>query len=382
MATIGGNNSVNDGLVFHYDTGNKLKSFKGEPTVNLYSEQEKINVVGGSFTTNTYENGIKTLENTIVDNSHVMWNSAAGFTVNCLIGDKITISAEYKTNCKILAKVRESNTNGSVSQSTRDIEDTKGEWVRYSITVDVLVNNPLLWWYIADYRPYSQFGKVEVRNWQCEVKPHPTPFTPTTRTATESLIDLRGNTLIDVTSTSFDSDGMYFDGIDDFVNSGLDLSWNNTNSVTIECVIHVSDLLEVRPFLGTNPYEWQFRQNSDKLEFTYWNETGGHTNGPLPIISNFFTVNTPVHMIMTWNSITSNMNFYKNGIEVGSYLFGNPTINKVTNGTMQIGGNIYKFTNTTRFWDGQIPITKIYNKALTPEEVKRNFNAVRSRFNI
>jgi hypothetical protein len=38
--------------------------------------------------------------------------------------------------------------------------------------------------------------------------------------------------------------------------------------------------------------------------------------------------------------------------------------------------------NTSQSWQGEIPITKVYNKALSAEEVSANFEVIRKRFNI
>jgi hypothetical protein len=45
-------------------------------------------------------------------------------------------------------------------------------------------------------------------------------------------------------------------------------------------------------------------------------------------------------------------------------------------------GDIYNGMGVPGEFNGQIPIVKIYNRALTADEVKRNFNGIRSRFNI
>jgi len=85
-----------------------------------------------------------------------------------------------------------------------------------------------------------------------------------------------------------------------------------------------------------------------------------------------------------WNMITatwdgSTMKLYTNSIKQNNELsyMGNGILRDI--GTIQLGYNF----NTGQPWtNGKISLFQIYNKALTPEEVKQNFDATRRRYGI
>lgn len=178
-----------------------------------------------------------------------------------------------------------------------------------------------------------------------------------------------------------------FDGTNDYVTTTLDLSWNNTNSVSISMWIKTASLTQSRGFLGTGNFEWQFRQgqyggaNSD-LVFVYWDNSGGHTNGSIPSMSGFFDNTNWKHLVMTWNSSNSTILFYKNGSQIFSQVYGNPSVNRVSSELMQIGGNVYSWDGAGAYWNGSFSNIQTYNRTLTATEVLQNFNATRNRFGV
>ena len=75
------------------------------------------------------------------------------------------------------------------------------------------------------------------------------------------------------------------------------------------------------------------------------------------------------------------MKLYVNGEPTGTtraYSAGSTGILKDLNG-VTIGGN---FNSSQPYFNGDIPIAKIHNRALTAGEVKQNFNAYKNRFDI
>lgn len=178
-----------------------------------------------------------------------------------------------------------------------------------------------------------------------------------------------------------------FDGTNDYTTTNLDLSWNNTNSVSISMWIKTGNLSQSKGFLGTGNYEWQFRQgqyggaNSD-LVFVYWDSTGGHTNGSIPSMSGFFDNTNWKHLVMTWNNSNSTMTFYKNSVSIYSLVYGNPSVNRVTSELLQIGGNVYSWDGLGAYWNGSFSNISIYNRTLTATEVLQNYNATKSRFGL
>jgi hypothetical protein len=84
--------------------------------------------------------------------------------------------------------------------------------------------------------------------------------------------------------------------------------------------------------------------------------------------------NTWYHAVFTRNAAGSGT-IYLNGILDGS---GTLSTAAVQTRAFEIGGS----TVLVRWLNGQIPISRLYNKALTATEIQQNFNAQRNRFNI
>lgn len=110
-----------------------------------------------------------------------------------------------------------------------------------------------------------------------------------------------------------------------------------------------------------------------------YNMTFGFFNGSWRNVTGFsMALNTWYHMMGTYDG--SNVRFYYNGVADTplSYV-----------GTAASGGEIRiarrwddVANNAANFFSGDIPIVKIYNRALSASEVLQNFNATRTRFGI
>ena len=384
MATAGGANIAVDGLVFGYDTGYPLvsgssdtyKFNRGEPTENLIANTNLINVVAGTFTTDSTVDGVRILENDQVNNSHVMWNSATGFIITCSSGAYITVSAEYKTDCTIRMRFRDNPYDAqydidggniaTISEQGVDF-NTNGEWKRYSLTAQTATANPDLWWYLVDYRTNNEFGRVEIRNWQIEVKSHATPFTTETRSVSGSLIDLTRTTDIDLSNVSFDSNAqMTFDGTDDVIN--INFPTLSSDSGSIEVVVSREGTVGnsfVFAKVGDNTNRYYLRQpNSDTFDAVRGNPLSNTSFGTL-------TLGKYYHLVMTWDSST--VYAYKNGVLQSSNSYTNPNTDisdaQVGDGP---GSNIAI----------NLPILKLYNRTLNPSEILQNYNAVKERFSL
>jgi hypothetical protein len=204
--------------------------------------------------------------------------------------------------------------------------------------------------------------------------------------------DLSGNgyngTLTNSPTFSNSNGGsIIFDGTNDYTSTSLDLSWNNTNSVSISMWIKTGNLSQSKGFLGTGNFEWQFRQgqyagaNSD-LVFVYWDNSGGHTNGSIPSMSGFFDDTNWKHLTMTWNNSNSTILFYKNGTQIFSQVYGNPSANRVSSELMQIGGNVYSWDGVGAYWNGSFSNIQTYNRTLSATEVLQNYNVTKTRFGL
>ena len=185
------------------------------------------------------------------------------------------------------------------------------------------------------------------------------------------------------TFNSINGGSIVFDGVNDHIITGYDLSWNNTNSVSVSVVL-TPTIVQTRGFIGKglSEWEWQLNQRGDGLELVYWNTSGGHTNGPITTISNVFEPNVPVSITVVWSHIDNKHYFYKNGTKVGENTWVNASINQNRTTGVNVGGAIYAWGLGGSYWTGRIHSVNLYNRDLTPQEVLQNYNATKSRFGL
>jgi hypothetical protein len=174
-----------------------------------------------------------------------------------------------------------------------------------------------------------------------------------------------------------------FDGVDNYINTGYDLSWNNTNSATISLFVKPATTNSSAGIIGkpSPDWEWAIMQDGTNLTFVYWNTGGGHTNGPVITLNNFFnSTENWINITLTWSHTDNKIRIYKNGILLNETTWTDASINQNRTNSVYLGGGIY--TWSTGYWSGSIANVSLYNKALTTNEVVQNFEAKRKKYNI
>jgi hypothetical protein len=211
-----------------------------------------------------------------------------------------------------------------------------------------------------------------------EVAGSASPFVDGTRSSTTSLIDLKETTDIDISNVTYDSTGQPdFDGTDDyFTTSGL--TTNSSASVSFETIIKFDGTLDSN---DRKVFHWdktstsngvaQIRKgtNNGILMYQHHNGTSWYTLS----VDNVVTSDTYIHILLVHSGTTATM--YKNGVQVGTTTVSN--LEYTNAGEILIG-----YRTSSEYWKGEIPIFKVYNKALTATEVKQNYNAYKNRFDI
>ena len=196
----------------------------------------------------------------------------------------------------------------------------------------------------------------------------------------------QGNNGSLVNGPTFDANNagsIVFDGTNDFISS-YDLSWNNTNSVSISMFIKPASLSTSKPIIGKQSYEWQIIQLQTSFYFIYWDTTGNSNNGPIVTITDFYTSTNFVNVLLVWNHSDNKYYFYKNAELVGTTTWTDASINRNLSAGINIGGNIYAYAPAGggSYWNGSIGLVQVYNRALSAAEIQQNFNATRYRFGI
>jgi hypothetical protein len=220
---------------------------------------------------------------------------------------------------------------------------------------------------------------------QWEKKSHPTPFAAYDRSSTQALKPVVSNTSLDLSNVSFDANAQItFDGTNDYIDLGADTVYKTGGGWTIESVVYYNsvaggynNITSPANFIGSdtisyNSWYWSVLDNKLAL----WNISPGVWKyGSTTLQSN-----TYYHIVLVCDNNGTSYQMYVNGNAEGgdhtTYLW-NPSYSGLL--VRYIGrGN----SSNVRVVNGKIPITKIYNRALTATEVQQNYKSYKTRFKL
>ena len=371
-------NIVEDGLVFLYDVDD-IQSYKGEPTINYgpasfgdwgtESTAERIatgNTFNGQPTYNcrtVVGQSYRGIEKTI-SGLRTAAGSSGTVTMSCMVRNN------NSTSYNMFAFI------GHDFTSTRNIA-ANSDWQKVQWTVNQSsMNNDYV-----EFRPYTNNASIylEMTMPMVEVnKGHATQFVDGTRSATQGLIDRTGNSTIDLSNVSFDSNAqMTFDGTDDYI-SAASFDMGTPTEITVECVIRFNGSLDSadRKVMhynksgGTNAvFQLRKGDSNSRLYYQAHNGSQWYTMTDTDAIES----DTWAHFIITHSGTSAIM--YKNGVQSATATMGNL---EWTNANDLLIG----YRTNSEYWKGDIAIMKIYNKALTSTEILQNYNAIKSRFSL
>ena len=439
MATIGGPNTKKDNVVFGYDTGYGVadyktitRFFRGAPTINYIHTQNAVaqssytaysatssgtwnakhpnairayNAQGGDITayinsgvndwTNTYH-AIWELD-PILKKPVVVMNDVGGqwkaksfgtglgswTSQGKTHGDTYTISwLQWVDNLSKNAKAGLYTKNSSGSNGFHDGQansasayNTKtNTWQRVYQTYTTNSNRDLSETLasIYMYGHHNVRATVKIADVQFTWGSTPFPFSAAyERSSTQSLIDLKRTADIDLSNISFDSTGQpAFDGTDEYINLGDYAAIKLGTNFTIECVVRPEEdkwmYFFHKGYGSNNSLAWGRHSSGDDWFFSTM-IGGSYQNSYMGTA----TLNKYCHLVATYDG--ANLRLYENGVL------------KVTSAKthdMLTSSSIAGIGGPDRYWNGKIPVTKIYSKVLTTEEVVSNFNAYKNRFGI
>ena len=207
-----------------------------------------------------------------------------------------------------------------------------------------------------------------------------------TRSNVQGLLDLTGNSTIDLTNAAFNSEGLLtFDGTDDTITIAPRKQYAITEAWTTELVF--------KPTVeGDNSWNGLFGGSLGQGGYWMFHSVGnlsyyeGHSTATGTKItyrpwtkSNTFTTNQYHHLTICYTPTSSTKGkfdlYYNGGEKVDSF---NWTFNWSYSLDMQTIGN----GGGNRYGTNDIHYFKQYSKTLTADEVAQNFKSVKSRFNI
>jgi hypothetical protein len=382
MPVAGGPNTLGENnLVFAYDTGDVKNSYIGEPTVNIYSTDGfSFWQLDGNHTATRYTGNAPELititsnydYHTIVTTGN--WSSEANRALVWTNSGLLQLSTQYAVS--FYARVTSTSAAnigaafyGNALPNTLALTN---QWQRFTVLTSTT----------ATYIPFefgSKSGAItfQVAGIQYEAKTHSTPYVNGTRSATQGLLPVIGNSTIDLTNMSFDSSAkMTFDGTNDYVSCGT-LLLNFSQGITVEAIANFTNvgawqrIMDFGNGSASNNILFSRYGSTDNLFFEIYNgasSTSINTSGGI-------VQNQLCHYVVTVNGAMAYV--YRNGVLINSGTFATvPTTVSRTN--CYIG----KSNWADEYFQGQIPITKIYNRALTTQEVRQNYQQYKTRFNL
>jgi len=413
MPTAAGPNTFGEeNLVFGYDTGDTVNSYKGEPATNLITSglpgyfgsggetlyQERLyglksdsGVFQRNFVTNVNTGNNAGLYKTF--NSQTLSSSTeylqvsfdfylitpyvrSGYATTGLNG-YIRIQATDSSLDSYGWDTRYSNGSGD---DWNNSSEYVGKWQKVSLIIDIRDDKTpqeINAMYI--YMDFAIQGEGIFTNFiiteHASLPTGPVRYTEGTRSVTQGLIDITGNSTIDLTNVSFDSNAqMTFDGTDD----GIDLTGNilNVDSFTVEAIVNItSDGNYNKPIFVAGDLSstgiWFFKHRSGLGNRLVMHGYDG-VNPRIDVDS----VNQVPDAQSTYVAVTFDGSAYQ------LYMNGEPEDSPVVDNKVGATTSNYIGKQGGTSLDGDIPMMKVYNRGLSAKEIKANYNAIKGRFNI
>lgn len=201
----------------------------------------------------------------------------------------------------------------------------------------------------------------------------------TTRSNTQAYIDIKRNTVIDVSNISFNSTGQpIFDGTNDYIDLPTSV-FPAMDQITIELVNFGIDARNSSVIAGG------IGGNQDLNIHLPWGDGNIYWDVGRPFNRVYKAAGSDYigwhHWVFTKNPSTGIMNIYRDGVLWAQNTGQTSPIISLSGGVASIGR--YSNGSTNNFYhNGIVPVLKIYDVELTSLQVRHNFNAYKTRFGI
>lgn len=319
--------------------------------------------------------------------------------------DQWTTDTSKAANCGLYGQNTTNTQNNfhdglsnSLGQST-SFNTKRHTWQRCWCVYTVNSNRGLnATWSQYNYGHYTTRGVTKVANWQLETGDTPSTFVKSTSATSEStrstaLIDVAGGNTITISDLTYSMDSntrkekFTFDGSNDrlLMNNNYPTSW--TDPMSIEAWVYIPSGADWHnttvgsnsgtSIMGRGSYSGSHGLlRRDTQQIVWWLRTDVTSYSAAATGLSF---DTWYHCVGTWGG-SGTATLYINGVAAGTT---NPTWTSATSidtGNWQIGGGVAFGGNTGSYGAGDIPVARMYNRALSVGEVRQNFNALRGRF--
>ena len=396
--------TVTSGSVFAYDTGDTRNSYIGEPTANIlsspqFTSQNNSTVGDASITKVDFGEGrvgiqmVQTATTNIVSFTMPVNNttptSGATYTISAqVLGTQIGALVKSQITVDVNG-VRHWLTNSNTwttttTESNHFFRPTQvGSWHIFTNTFTMPSGTLTNLTFGGFYRATGNFT-LRIANAQFELKSHATPFVAGTRSSTQGLLPLIGNSTIDLSNVSFDSSAkMVFDGTNDYTVIGTVGITDYSQPFTMECIFKVDSaatwdngfLSNIYGIAGSYAGMYGLFKNSnnavglqlrDATTTSYATATG-------------LSKGSYYHLVGTWNG-SNTMVLYVNGVVTQTT--STTKTGATDSSNLYIGGVRAYGGAAGNYYQGEIPIVKYYNRALTAAEINQNYLHYKTRFNL
>lgn len=415
---------VTSGSVFHYDTGDMINSFPGKFGTNILAGIIKNYNGAGQ---ETYSNGklfrwngytetvnIPALGNRTVETVEI-YNVYSGYGVdgnyNCCpslfnysngwLNTPLSSSTVYMY--EIVYKCNSGYTNPNymyhyefraddtyntefgVHDESRRISLGDGwyyAWGEFTTQATTAKGYFGLWYYYYNVPDKVSVASISLQQGNSILPPRQIIPTNTTRTTTQSLIDVAGGITVDMTNASFNSTGeISLDGSNDYIKASQNSNFY-TNNWTWEMVVKFTANTGTYQGLvwaegdtggGSGLQYLLTLYNNAILHYRIYNTNSGWGYTDTANI----TFDPTKYTHITWQFSNGTTYIYINGVlfhtdtSRGAYSGG-------TNSPMFIGAR-----NDGAYGAPMMPaVYKHYTRVLTPGEVTQNYNHYKTRFNL
>ena len=393
--TNAGGKIIRDGLILGYDADDRSSRFYlGEPTTNLvtnfdyYYRTYNIPYIADSWggdaaTVWYYPDGgynnlpYKKMEKTssgsggsfLTDNYGYTLSSGVTYTLSCYMKASSIVSLDghsYGINRDSDNYYKPGN---YITLST--------EWQR--ITWTFVINSGEEGIYQMRNIIYTDSNLPLTVYWcgyQVEQKLHATQFTPTSRDNTTSLIDLKRTKEIDLSNVSFDNTAHpVFDGTNDTIGFGIGSDVFPLRQFSVEMWFKSFGIKETS---GTSPGLFGFTYGF-RCFLTGTLNFGLHDGTSLTYttVNKDYRDNIYHHIVCQNDGSTSYV--YIDGMLKSTSSAKWPGSTIWPTDSFNIGRDN---NNSHQYFYGYIPTFKLYNRVLSSNEVKKNYESTRWRFNI
>jgi hypothetical protein len=407
-ASQGYGKAVTSGSVFAYDVADTINSFKGQPKTNLLTAISKAGVSDSTFFKTNSGTEIVNIPNIGNRTVHYVniYNDYYGGSGNCCpslmyFGD-FSVSPSTVYTYQIIYKTTTGYAhpnymyhyefNGGTYVTEYGLWDSSRQenlgdgWAHAWGTFTSNASTNRFITYLFHYE-YGVWNKIQVAGIMLTqgnniIPPRQFLDINETRSATQGLLPLVGNSTLDLSNVSFDSSGqIMFDGSDDRILTSDNLTVNGSQTLAAVVVISggpqsPAGIISNHDYANNSNFGLN-HINGDRIGLSI-----GYTDNTREYDSKYTnytaTVGVPFYVVMTFDQPSNTVKLYINGTLDSTFVLSKTV--KFTSRPIVLGRWDYQYNYY--YFNGKVYTGQYYNRALTEGEVKQNYNKYKTRFNL